>query len=64
MAEALKLEVVVEGVETELQADYFSGSSQPMFGQGWLFGRPVPVELFHQVLADEEHNAAVPADAA
>jgi sensor c-di-GMP phosphodiesterase-like protein len=64
MAEALKLEVVVEGVETELQADYFCGSSQPMFGQGWLFGRPVPVDLFHQVLADEGHKVAVPADAA
>jgi len=52
MAEALKLEVIVEGVETELQADYFRASSQPLFGQGWLFGRPVPVELFHQVLGD------------
>jgi sensor c-di-GMP phosphodiesterase-like protein len=64
MAEALKFQVVVEGVETELQADYFRAASLPMFGQGWLFGRPVPVELFHRLLADEEQKAAFPADAA
>lgn len=57
MAEALKLQVVVEGVETELQADFFKGASQPIFGQGWLFGRPVPAELFHQALVDEEEAA-------
>jgi sensor c-di-GMP phosphodiesterase-like protein len=62
MAEALKLQVIVEGVENELQADYFSAPSQPVFAQGWFFGRPVPADQFHVLLAEEEKMAAVPAD--
>ena len=53
MAEALKLEVIVEGIETSLQAGYFSGLPQPILGQGWLFGRPTAAEEFHHLLAED-----------
>jgi EAL domain-containing protein (putative c-di-GMP-specific phosphodiesterase class I) len=47
LAHALKLNVVAEGVETEDQ------SSQPRRlrcdeVQGYLFGRPVPVDIFEK----------------
>ena len=56
MAEALKLQVIVEGIETGQQADYFSPSAQPIFGQGWLFGRAVAPEEFHRLLAENENR--------
>jgi sensor c-di-GMP phosphodiesterase-like protein len=62
MAEALKLEVIVEGIETEFQADYFAGCSLPIFAQGWLFGCPVPVEETLRLLADDEKKALIPLD--
>lgn len=44
MASALHLQVIVEGIETEEQARYFTAlSQQPVFAQGWLLGRPVPL---------------------
>jgi sensor c-di-GMP phosphodiesterase-like protein len=63
MAEALNLQVVVEGVETEQQADYFAGSHRPVLAQGWFFGRPVPAAEFHRLLAEDQQNAVVPAHA-
>ena len=54
MAETLKLRVVVEGIETKAQADYFAASNQSIHAQGWLFGRPVPARLFLQMLDEEE----------
>jgi len=51
MAEALELEVIVEGIETPVQAEYFAAFAQPILGQGWLFGRPVPVFNFLRLLA-------------
>jgi sensor c-di-GMP phosphodiesterase-like protein len=53
MAEALKMGVVAEGVETEQQANYFSGSGREIHGQGWLFGRPVPLHEFLQLLEEQ-----------
>lgn len=50
MAETLGLRVVVEGVETAAQARYFASYKQSIYAQGWLFGRPVPREAFHQLL--------------
>src|SRR5579862_1225084 len=44
MAEALKLRVIVEGIETPEQAAYFAAASQTIYAQGWLFGRPVQAE--------------------
>jgi sensor c-di-GMP phosphodiesterase-like protein len=57
MAEALKLQVVVEGVETAQQGSYFAGSTQPVFAQGWLFGRPVPFDEFHRILDQDGEKA-------
>ncbi|WP_348264218.1 EAL domain-containing protein [Telmatobacter sp. DSM 110680] len=54
MAETLKLRVVVEGIETKAQADYFAASNQRIHAQGWLFGRPVPARVFLQLLDEEE----------
>ena len=54
MAETLKLRVVVEGIETKPQADYFAASHQDIHAQGWLFGRPVPARMFLQLLDEEE----------
>jgi sensor c-di-GMP phosphodiesterase-like protein len=52
MAKSLGLEVIVEGVETDCQADYFSPEPPQIFGQGWLYGRPVPIEKFEGLLQD------------
>jgi predicted signal transduction protein with EAL and GGDEF domain len=49
----LNLEVVVEGVETYRQADYFSLVEQKVYAQGWLYGHPMTAEQFVDVLAGE-----------
>lgn len=54
MADTLGLRVVVEGIETRVQADYFTASQQDINAQGWLFGRPVPARVFLQMLDEEE----------
>jgi sensor c-di-GMP phosphodiesterase-like protein len=59
MAAVLKLNVIVEGVETSQQADYFTGADRRIFAQGWLFGRPVPPEEFHGLLEEDVKRAAV-----
>jgi sensor c-di-GMP phosphodiesterase-like protein len=51
MAEKLHLKVVVEGIETPEQARYFLGHPT-VYGQGWLFGRPVTAELFQLFLRE------------
>ena len=58
MAKALKLGVIVEGIETPPQAAYFSGLAQPVLGQGWLFGRPISAADFHSLLDREYGNEA------
>jgi sensor c-di-GMP phosphodiesterase-like protein len=42
MAHELGLMVVVEGIETSEQAEYFRKAGSGILGQGWLFGQPVP----------------------
>ncbi len=54
IAKSLNLEVVVEGVETDRQANYFSPGEQKIYAQGWLYGRPMTSEMFHGVLADNQ----------
>lgn len=56
MAHALRLHVIVEGVETGEQARYFAGLSDPVQMQGWLFGRPVPAGDFQRILAENEQK--------
>ena len=57
MAEALKLQVIVEGIETGQQANYFSPCTLPILGQGWLYGRAVAPDEFHRLLAEDEKKA-------
>ena len=63
MAEALNLEVIAEGIETRLQADYFAAADRGILAQGWLFGRPAPAEAFHKLLAEDAKRPAAFADA-
>jgi sensor c-di-GMP phosphodiesterase-like protein len=52
MARRLELRVVVEGIETQKQADYFRQAgegSEGILGQGWLFGKPVPAAEFKRL---------------
>jgi diguanylate cyclase (GGDEF)-like protein/PAS domain S-box-containing protein len=49
MAEALELNVVAEGVETEAQREFLELRGCTHY-QGYLFGRPVPIEEFHALL--------------
>ena len=58
MAKSLNLEVIVEGVENPHQENYFSTTDRRMYGQGWLYGHPVPAEQFQELLA--ENWAKVP----
>ena len=46
MASQLGLLVVVEGIESEQQAEYFARAGRGIMGQGWLFGKPVTAALF------------------
>jgi sensor c-di-GMP phosphodiesterase-like protein len=59
MAASLQLEVVVEGVETNQQADYFCNAKLPIYAQGWLYGRPVSADEFHGMLAKEAEKHVV-----
>jgi sensor c-di-GMP phosphodiesterase-like protein len=60
MAESLKLGVVVEGIETGQQADYFSTTGQLIHGQGWLYGHPLTAEEFLGVLDEDWSKRLLP----
>jgi len=49
MANNLGIEVIAEGVETHAQRDFLWGAGCRLY-QGYLFGRPVPVEEFTALL--------------
>jgi len=49
MAEALGLGVIAEGVETELQREFLDLRGCHVY-QGYLFGKPVPIERFEAIL--------------
>lgn len=44
LAKSLDLKVVVQGIERQDQASYFSSEIPEMLGQGWFFGQPVPAK--------------------
>ena len=50
MARQLNLAIVVEGIETEEQATYFRMAGAGIWGQGWLFGKPVPAAQLRALL--------------
>lgn len=54
MAQALNLQVIIEGIETVEQAAYFAGKEMPVLGQGWLFGRPAPPANMLSSLEEQE----------
>jgi sensor c-di-GMP phosphodiesterase-like protein len=41
MAAQLGLQMVIEGIETRLQAEYFRAALPNGLGQGWLYSKPV-----------------------
>lgn len=50
MCQALKLEVIAEGVETAIQRDFLRRHGCDQF-QGYLFGKPAPIEEWDEFLA-------------
>jgi sensor c-di-GMP phosphodiesterase-like protein len=64
MAEALNLQVVVEGIETAEQARYFLHAGKRFLAQGWLFGHPYPADEFHRLLEEDQQAASVTSSAA
>jgi len=65
MARSLNLCVVVEGIESENQANYFPTDKIRIYGQGWLYGRPMPAFEFFRLLgiAVDEPAPAIEAGA-
>jgi len=49
LAESMGLSVIAEGVETEEQRDFLARQGCHAY-QGYLFGRPVPLEAFERVV--------------
>lgn len=49
MANNLGMEVIAEGVETQAQCDFIRGAGCVRY-QGYLFGKPVPIEQFEAQL--------------
>ena len=49
MSEALGLNVIAEGVETQMQKDYLDDHGCHSF-QGYLFGKPMPINQFNALL--------------
>ncbi|MEO8330943.1 MAG: EAL domain-containing protein, partial [Gallionella sp.] len=56
MTEALGLNVIAEGVETESQREFLDAHGCHAF-QGYLFGRPVPLDQFESILKREQNNS-------
>jgi sensor c-di-GMP phosphodiesterase-like protein len=53
VAKALSLKVVVQGIEREEQAAYFSTSNPLILGQGWFFGLPIPARSLMYLCAEK-----------
>ena len=65
IARRLDLLVVVEGIETREQAEYFRQAGAGILAQGWLFGAPVPAAEFHSKMAEQpslSHAGSLPSN--
>ncbi|MED5689179.1 biofilm formation regulator HmsP [Enterobacter hormaechei] len=59
MAHSLNLHVIAEGIETDVQRDWLAAAGVES-GQGFLFDRAVPTDIFEQrYLSDAGNNAKV-----
>ncbi len=58
MAHKLGLQVIAEGVETALQRDLLIAAGCD-FAQGYFFARPLPVDAFEALLAQQALHAAL-----
>lgn len=57
MAKNMGMEVIAEGVETESQRAFLEQRGCPVY-QGYLFGKPMPLLTFEQLLQQTPHNHA------
>lgn len=56
MARALEIDLVVEGIETEEQAAWFTAQAVA-YGQGWLFYRPVDAQALQVIVAEQRQRS-------
>jgi len=52
LALRLNLKVVVEGIETRAQAEYFRQNTVGAHGQGWLYSKPVDAAVLRQLIGE------------
>ncbi len=57
MARQLELQLVAEGIETDEQLQYLRQRGV-QYGQGWLFGKAMPLDEFLVFVADQDWQAA------
>ncbi|MGS2719220.1 EAL domain-containing protein [Paraglaciecola aestuariivivens] len=55
MAQSLNMEVIAEGVETQVQKEFLQ-NNQCNIAQGYLFSRPLPVQDFYQLIQQNPKN--------
>jgi sensor c-di-GMP phosphodiesterase-like protein len=63
MAKTLRVQVIVEGIETVEQSNFFSSAECSILFQGWFFGRPVPADTFRNWLTADEKKQLLPPSA-
>lgn len=51
MSHLLGLRVIVEGIETEEQREFLTRNGC-LFGQGYLFSKPQPIQVFEEMISD------------
>ena len=56
MAHKLKMSVVAEGVETDAQRDFLLKHNCE-YAQGYLFGKPMPLQMMRNLLARSDVSA-------
>jgi EAL domain-containing protein (putative c-di-GMP-specific phosphodiesterase class I) len=59
LAESMGLAVIAEGVEIEAQRDFLEGQGCLAY-QGYLFGRPLPLEGFEELVSSETESLSRP----